>query len=132
MPNKVFVLTGATSGIGRALAVDLAKTGETLVIVAREAGRGSAALKEITLASQNRNVEMQLCDLSILSSVRNLAEILKSRYERVDVLINNASVYKRKRVTTVEGFEEMFATNHLGPFLLTNLLLELLRASHCR
>jgi NAD(P)-dependent dehydrogenase (short-subunit alcohol dehydrogenase family) len=129
MPNKVFVLTGSTSGIGKALALELARTGETLVIVAREAGRGSAALNEITRATQNRNVDLQLCDLTILSSVRNLAEILKSRHEKVDVLINNASVYKRKRVVTVDGFEEMFAANHLGPFLLTNLLLELLQAA---
>jgi NAD(P)-dependent dehydrogenase (short-subunit alcohol dehydrogenase family) len=129
MPNKVFVVTGATSGIGKALATDLAKTGETLVIVAREAGRGSAALKETMLATQNRNIDLQLCDLSILSSVRNLAEILKSRYEKIDVLINNASVYKKKRAVTVDGFEEMFAANHLGPFLLTNLLLEPLQAA---
>ena len=129
MPNKVFVLTGATSGIGKALAMDLARTGETLVIVAREAGRGSAALKEITLATQNRSIDLQLCDLSILSSVRNLAEVLKSRYEKIDVLINNASVYRRKRVVTMDGYEEMFAANHLGPFLLTNLLLEPLQAA---
>lgn len=129
MPNKVFVLTGATSGIGKALAMDLARTGETLVIVAREAGRGSTALKEITLATQNRNIDLQLCDLSILSSVRNLAEVLKSRYEKIDVLINNASVYRKKRILTVDGYEEMFAANHLGPFLLTNLLLESLQAA---
>ena len=129
MPNKVFVLTGATSGIGKALAADLAKTGETLVIVAREAGRGSTVLKELTLAAQNRNIDLQLCDLSILSSVRNLAEILRSRYQTIDVLINNASVYRRKRVVTVDGYEEMFAANHLGPFLLTNLLLEPLQAA---
>jgi NAD(P)-dependent dehydrogenase (short-subunit alcohol dehydrogenase family) len=124
MPNKVFVLTGSTSGIGKALAAGLARTGDTLVMVAREAGRGSAALQEIMLATQNRNIDLQLCDLSILSSVRNLAEILKSRYEKIDVLINNASVYRRKRIVTVDGYEEMFAANHLGPFLLTNLLLE--------
>jgi len=94
MPNKVFIVTGATSGIGKALAADLAKKGETLVMVAREAGRGSMALQEITLATQNRNIDPQLCDLSILASVRNVAEILKSRYEKMDVLINNASVYK--------------------------------------
>ena len=129
MPNKVFVLTGTTSGIGKALATDLARTGETLVMVAREAGRGSSALKEITLATQNRDIDLQLCDLSILSSVRNLAEVLKSRYKKIDVLINNASVYKRKRSVTVDGYEEMFAANHLGPFLLTNLLLEPLQAA---
>ena len=129
MPNKVFVLTGATSGIGKALAADLAKTGEILVMVAREAGRGSMTLQEITLATQNRNIDLQLCDLSILSSVRNLAEILKSKYEKIDVLINNASVYRRKRAVTVDGYEEMFAANHLGPFLLTNLLLESLQAA---
>src|SRR5688572_5284481 len=129
MKNKVFVVTGATSGIGNALALGLAKTGATVVIVGRDADQGSATLKQITLATQNPNIDLELCDLSILSSVRNLAEILKSRYETIDVLINNAGVYKRKRVVTVDGFEEMFATNHLGPFLLTNLLLERLQAA---
>jgi NAD(P)-dependent dehydrogenase (short-subunit alcohol dehydrogenase family) len=129
MPNKVFVVTGATSGIGKALAADLAKTGETVVIVARDAERGKTTLGEIRSATQNQNIDLELCDLAILSSVRNLAEILKSKYEAIDVLINNAGVYKRKRVVTVDGFEEMFAANHLGPFLLTNLLLENLQAA---
>ena len=129
MPNKVFVITGATSGIGRALALDLAKTGETVVIVARDAERGKATLEEIGLAVPNANLDLQLCDLSVLSSIRNLAEILKSKYPAIDVLVNNASVYKRKRTVTVDGFEEMFAANHLGPFLLTNLLLETLQAA---
>ena len=124
MPKKVFVLTGATSGIGKALARDLAQTGETVVLVAREAGRGKATLDELNRSVPNASLDLQLCDLSILSSVRNLAEILRSRYEWIDVLINNAAVYKSKRVVTVDGFEEMFAANHLGPFLLTNLLLE--------
>jgi NAD(P)-dependent dehydrogenase (short-subunit alcohol dehydrogenase family) len=129
MPKKVFLLTGATSGIGKALAVDLAKTGEKVVIVARDAERGKAALEKIRLATQNPDIDLQLCDLSILSSVRNLSEILRSKYEMIDVLINNASVYKRKRAVTVDGFEEMFAANHLGPFLLTNLVLEKLQAA---
>lgn len=129
MPKKVFILTGATSGIGKVLAADLAKTGETVVLIGRDAERGKAALDEVRLAVPNANLDLQLCDLSILSSVRNLAEILKSRYEWIDVLINNASVYKRNRVVTVDGFEEMFAANHLGPFLLTNLLLEPLQAA---
>jgi NAD(P)-dependent dehydrogenase (short-subunit alcohol dehydrogenase family) len=129
MPKKVFVLTGATSGIGKALARDLAQTGETVVLVAREAGRGKATLDELNRGVPNASLDLQLCDLSILSSVRNLAEILRSRYEWIDVLINNAAVYKSKRVVTVDGFEEMFAANHLGPFLLTNLLLEPLQAA---
>ena len=129
MGNKVFVITGATSGIGKALAMDLAKTGEVLVMVARAVERGNAALQEIRLATQNFNISLELCDLANLSSVRNLAEILKSKYEKIDVLINNAGVYKRKREVTVDGFEEMFAANHLGPFLLTNLLLELLQSA---
>jgi NAD(P)-dependent dehydrogenase (short-subunit alcohol dehydrogenase family) len=129
MENKVFVVTGATSGIGKALAFDLAKTGEVLVLIARDAERGSAALQEIRLATQNFNISLELCDLSVLSSVRNVAEILKSKYQKIDVLINNAGVYRRRRVTTVDGFEEMLAANHLGPFLLTNLLLESLQAA---
>ena len=101
MLNKVFVLPDATSGLGKALAADLATSGETLVMVARQAGRGTDALREITRATQNRNIDLQLCDLSILSSVRNLAEILKSRYENIDVLINSVSVYKRKMGETL-------------------------------
>lgn len=129
MENRVFVVTGAASGIGKALALSIAQTGGMLVMVARNADRGHAALKDIALATQNPNIDLQLCDLSILSSVRNVAEILKARYEKIDVLINSAAVYKRKRVVTVDGFETMFATNHLGPFLLTNLLLERLQAA---
>ncbi|HET6821810.1 MAG TPA: SDR family NAD(P)-dependent oxidoreductase, partial [Anaerolineales bacterium] len=86
-------------------------------------------LGEVGLAAPNANVDLQLSDLSILSSVRNLAEILKSKYPAIDVLINNASVHKRTRAVTVDGFEEMFAANYLGPFLLTNLLLEPLQAA---
>jgi NAD(P)-dependent dehydrogenase (short-subunit alcohol dehydrogenase family) len=129
MPNKVIVLTDATSGIGKALAVDLAKTGETVVIVAHDAGHGQAMLEEVGLKSPNATVDLQLSDLSILSSVRNLSEILKSKYPAIDVLINNASVYTKKRMVTVDGFEEMFAANYLGPFLLTNLLLEPIQAA---
>jgi NAD(P)-dependent dehydrogenase (short-subunit alcohol dehydrogenase family) len=129
MPNKVVVVTGATSGIGKALALDLARSGETVVMVARDTDRGQAAINEITTSMENPRLDLQLCDLSILSSVRNLAEILKSKYEVIDVLINNASTYTRKRTVTVDGFEEMFAANHLGPFLLTNLLLERLQAA---
>jgi NAD(P)-dependent dehydrogenase (short-subunit alcohol dehydrogenase family) len=127
MSNKVFVVTGTTSGIGKALALEIAKTGQTLVMIARDADRGQAALQEVRRQAPNPNIDLQLSDLSILSSVRNVAEILKARYEKINVLINNASVYKRKRTVTVDGFEEMFAANHLGPFLLTNLLLERLQ-----
>jgi NAD(P)-dependent dehydrogenase (short-subunit alcohol dehydrogenase family) len=129
MPNKVIVLTDATSGIGKTLAVELAKTGETVVIVAHDAEHGKAMIGGVGLAAPDAKIDLQLSDLSILSSVRNLAEILKSRYPVIDVLINNASVYTKKRVVTVDGLEEMFAANYLGPFLLTNLLREPLQAA---
>ncbi|HET6595868.1 MAG TPA: SDR family NAD(P)-dependent oxidoreductase [Anaerolineales bacterium] len=129
MPNKVIVLTDATSGIGKALAVGLAKTGESVVIVAHDAEHGKLMMEEVRLAAPDANVDLQLSDLSILSSVRNLAEILKSKYPAIDVLINNASVHKRTRTVTIDGFEEMFAANYLGPFLLTNLLLDPIQAA---
>ena len=127
--SKVYMVTGATAGIGKAVALELARTGETVIMVARDEKRGTQTQKEINSATQNPNIDLQLCDLGILSSVRNLATIVKKRYDRLDILINSASVYKRKRETTVDGYETMFATNHLGPFLLTNLLLDRLTAS---
>ena len=129
MENKISVVTGASSGIGKALALGLAKAGATVVMVSRDADRGLTAVEDVRSQTGNPNIDLQLCDLSILSSVRNVAEILKSKYEKINLLINNAGVYKRNRVVTVDGFEETFAANHLGPFLLTNLLLELLQAA---
>lgn len=129
MATKVFMVTGVTSGLGKAIALALAKTGETVILVARDADRGAQVIKEIAAVTQNPDLDLQLCDLANLASVRNLATILSNRYDKIDVLINNASAYKKKRETTVDGYERMFATNHLGPFLLTYMLLDKLKAS---
>jgi NAD(P)-dependent dehydrogenase (short-subunit alcohol dehydrogenase family) len=129
MNTKVYVITGVTSGLGKAIAHELAKTGETVVMVARDPDRGEQVVKEISAATQNPNLDLQLCNLANLSSVRNLATIIMSRYNHVDVLINNAGIYSKDRKTTVDGFETMFATNHLGPFLLTYLLMDRILAS---
>ena len=129
MTTKVFMVTGATSGIGKALATQLAQTGEVVILVARDADRGNAVQQEISRKTQNWNLDLQLCDLSNMSSVNNLASVVKLKYNTINALINNAGVYNRHRETTVDGYEMMFAANHLGPFLLTNLLLDALTAS---
>ncbi len=129
MNTKVYMVTDVTSGLGKAIALELAKTGETVIMVARDADRAAQVEQEISAATHNPNLDMQLCDLATLSSVRNLGTILMNRYDEIDVLINNASVYKKNRETTVDGYERMFATNYLGPFLLTYLLMDKLLAS---
>lgn len=129
MASKVFVVTGVTSGIGKALALSLAKTGEHVVLVAREAQRGNQLEQEIRSQMQDPNIEVVLSDLSSLSSARNAAAVIKSKHEKIDVLINNAAVYKQRRELSTDGFERMFVTNHLGPFLLTHLLLPPLMTS---
>ena len=129
MNTKVYMVTGVTAGLGKAIAYELAKTGETVIMVARDSDRVAQVEKQISTATQNPNLDMQLCDLSNLSSVRNLGAILKSRYNNIHVLINNAGVYKKTRATTMDGYETMFATNHLGPFLLTYMLMDRLLAS---
>jgi len=127
---KVYMVTNVRSVLGKAIALGLAMTGATVLIVAKDQSHGSGVEHEITLASQSPNVELQLGDLSNLSSVRNLAEVIKSKYDKIDGLILNNSVYRKQYSVTVDGFEEMFAANYLGPFLLTNLLLDRLRASN--
>jgi NAD(P)-dependent dehydrogenase (short-subunit alcohol dehydrogenase family) len=129
MDKRVFLLTGATSGIGKALAFDLAKTGETVLLTARDQDRRNAVQEEIMTEIQNPNVELLSCDLSSFGAIKNFAAFVKSKYSKIDVLINNAAVLKRERTVSIDGHETMFATNHLGPFLLTHLLLDLLRAS---
>lgn len=126
---KIYVVTNVASALGQAIALGLATTGATVIGVARADSNGEEIVRSIAQITQNPNVELQLSDLSNLSSVRNLAEIINSKFERIDALINNNSVYKKQRSVTVDGFEEMVAANYLGPFLLTNLLLARLQAS---
>lgn len=129
MNFKVYMVTNVTSALGKAIALGLAASGATVILVARGDSNGQEVEREIALATQNPNLDLQLSDLSSLSSVRNLAEIINSKFDKIDVLINNNMVYRKQRSLTMDGFEEMFAANYLGPFLLTNLLLDRLRAS---
>jgi NAD(P)-dependent dehydrogenase (short-subunit alcohol dehydrogenase family) len=128
LEGKVCVVTGASSGIGKATCKALAAKGAGIVMVCRDEGRARAAREEVILKSPSRSVLSMLADLSRMASVRELAAGIVSRYPKVDVLINDAAVYNRDRVVTPEGFEQMFATNYLGPFLLTRLMLPQLEA----
>jgi NAD(P)-dependent dehydrogenase (short-subunit alcohol dehydrogenase family) len=129
MQGQVCVVTGASSGIGKATADGLAKLGATVVMVCRNQERGEAAKAEIEAASRARSLDLVLADLSVQSSVRVLARVLQERYPQIHVLINNAGIAPNRRSITVDGIETTFAVNYLAAFLLTNLLLERLKAS---
>jgi NAD(P)-dependent dehydrogenase (short-subunit alcohol dehydrogenase family) len=129
MKDKVVMITGANSGIGKAATLALAKMGATVVMVARNAEKGEAARSEIIRESQNNSVDLFLADLSSLESVRQLAAEFQKKYSKLHILINNAGLFNQRRHVTTDGFENTFATNYLAPFLLTNLQLELLKAS---
>jgi retinol dehydrogenase 14 len=129
MGEKVCMITGATSGIGKATAMELASMGASVVMVGRDLGRGEAALAEIKEQSANASVDLMLADLSSQQEVRMLADEFKETYPRLDVLVNNAGLFRSERITTADGLETTFAVNHLAYFLLTNLLLDTLKAS---
>ncbi len=129
MTGKTCLITGGNSGIGKATALGLARMGATVVIVSRSKEKGEVALSEIIAKSGNRSIELMLADMSSQDSIRRLASDFKARHERLHLLINNAGVYLTRRITTADGLESTFATNHLGPFLLTSLLLDALKAS---
>lgn len=118
----VVVLTGATRGIGRAAATQLARRGVELAIVGREPARVREVAREAVAAGDGAPVHEHVADLSLMSDVRGLAAELGQRHERIDVLANNAGALFASRRETSEGFERTFALNHLAPFLLTNLL----------
>jgi NAD(P)-dependent dehydrogenase (short-subunit alcohol dehydrogenase family) len=117
------VVTGANSGVGRSATELLASAGASVVMVCRSEERGRAALEAVRRRSSFSNVQLEVADLSSLSSVRDLASRLAG-LGAVDVLVNNAGVYRARREVTKDGFEMTMAVNHLGHFLLTNLLLE--------
>jgi NAD(P)-dependent dehydrogenase (short-subunit alcohol dehydrogenase family) len=128
MGGKVALVTGGTSGIGKATAMALSAMGADVVVVGRDRERGERAAAEIRAQTGGR-VDLALADLSSQAEVRALAEEFKRRYDRLDVLVNNAGLVQSTRTETVDGLESTFAINHLAPFLLTNLLLDMLKGS---
>ena len=129
MNGKICLVTGGTNGIGRATAQALAQMGGTVVIVGRDAQKTSRVVEEIRVASGNKNVDSLLADLSSQKQVRRLANEFKNKYSRLHVLLNNAGAVFMKRQLSVDGIEMTFAVNHLASFLLTDLLLDILKAS---
>jgi NAD(P)-dependent dehydrogenase (short-subunit alcohol dehydrogenase family) len=129
MLDKTVLVTGANAGIGKAACVALAKMGAQVVMVARDATKGEAALAEVKTASGSSLVHLLLADLSSQQETRKLAAEFKRKYSRLDVLLNNAGAIYGERRVTVDGLEAQFGLNHLGYFLLTNMLLDVLAAS---
>jgi NAD(P)-dependent dehydrogenase (short-subunit alcohol dehydrogenase family) len=129
MQDKICMVTGATSGIGKVTALELARRGAIVVVAARDPEKAAATVAEIKGITGNPAVESMLADLEDLSQVRNLAETFKARHDHLDVLVNNAGAIFLRRQLSADGYEKTFAVNHLAPFLLTNLLLDALKAS---
>jgi len=129
MSDKVCLVTGGNSGIGKSVALGLAKMGATVVVVSRNKEKGQTAITDIMEKSGNKNVELMQADMSSQDSIHQLADEFKARHEKLHLLINNAGVYLTKRTESEDGLESTFAINHLGPFLLTSLLLDILKAS---
>jgi NAD(P)-dependent dehydrogenase (short-subunit alcohol dehydrogenase family) len=128
LTGRVCVVTGASAGIGRAAATELARRGATVVLLVRSRERGSAARDRIAEATGSGDLHLVLADLSSQAEVRRAAEEIGASFPAVHVLLNNAGVYTRRRQETVDGIELQWAVNHLAPFLLTHLLLPRLTA----
>lgn len=124
MTGRTVIITGGNSGIGTETALSLARAGARTVITARHGGRGEAAVADIKARSGSDEVELAVFDLGDLASVRKGAAELLDRFDRIDVLVNNAGIILSDRRVSVDGFEATLAVNHLGPFLLTGLLLD--------
>lgn len=129
LQDKVCIVTGSNSGIGKETALALAEKGAQVVMVVRNSERGKEARLEIIEESGSNSVDLMICDLSSMESIRSFAAEFKNAYNRLDVLVNNAGAVFNKRQVTVDGFEQTFAVNYLAPFLLTHQLLPLLKES---
>lgn len=127
--GKICLITGGTNGIGKAAAAALAKLGAQVVIVGRNAERCAATVSEIRAQTGNPSVEALIADLSSMAEVRRVAAEFKAKHDRLHVLVNNAGAIFFERKLSVDGYEVTFALNHLAYFLLTNLLLDTLKAS---
>ncbi len=129
MTDKVVLVTGANSGIGKETALGLAKQNARIVMVCRNQEKGAAARTEIIASSGNNEIELLIADMASFAAIRQLAKTFVGKYDWLDVLINNAGGLIKTRQETRDGIETTFAVNYLGPFLLTNLLLNRLKQS---
>ncbi|WP_433751803.1 SDR family oxidoreductase [Paenibacillus amylolyticus] len=129
MSNQTAIVTGANSGMGLATTIELARQGYRVIMACRSEKRGQEALQEAVRQSGSSTIELMLCDLGSLESIRQFARTFRERHDRLDVLVNNAGVVMVKRKETSDGFEQSIGINHLGHFLLTLLLIEPLKAA---
>lgn len=127
--DKICLVTGGNGGLGQAIAAQLAATGATVIITCRSRERGEAARATVVAAGRNASVDLMLADLSAQHSISELVNAFRRNYNRLDVLIHTAAIFTNKRVVSADGLELMLTTNHLAPFLMTNLLLDPLKQS---
>lgn len=129
MKDKICLVTGANSGLGKVTAKALAAGGATVIMVSRNRAKGRTARDEVVSETRNENVDLMIADFSELNQIRRLAAEVRAKYPRLHVLVNNAGAYNSQRRLTADGYEMTFAVNHLGYFLLTAELLDLLKSS---
>ncbi|MFX1298057.1 MAG: SDR family NAD(P)-dependent oxidoreductase [Promethearchaeota archaeon] len=125
--NKSILITGSTDGIGYQAALELVKSGYHVIVHGRNREKAEAKMQRIEEITNKNNLSSVYADLSSFNEIKEMVNDINDRFDRLDVLINNAGVYKSKRQLTQEGLEETFAINYLAPFLLTNLLIDLLK-----
>lgn len=132
MTQKICVITGANSGIGKAAAIQIAQKGHHVIMACRNQERGEAARQDVCQQSGSDAVELMVVDMSLQSSIRTFAEAFLAKYSKLDVLIHNAAAFDTRQkeiIFTEEGIEKVWATNHIGPVLMTDLLLDAIKQS---
>ncbi len=129
MKGKIVLITGATSGIGKETAQGLALLGATVVLTTRDVERGEQTRQELIQSTKNTNIDVLFCDLASFTSIRDCCNEFLKKYPMLHVLINNAGTMDSHRRESKDGIENMFAVNYLAPFLMTNLLLDVLKKS---
>jgi len=129
MIGKIVLITGATSGIGKETARGIAQLGATVVLTTRDVQRGQQTKQELMQSTKNKNIDVLFCDLSSFTSIRDCCMEFLKKYTTLHVLINNAGIVEYHRRESKDGIENTFAVNYLAPFLMTNLLLDMLKKS---